>query len=151
LPFRKLELDYWPNLGKLDRSRPPVQRLEGDDDLRKVLRRSAIVATLGVAAIAVLVATSATASTSKKAAGGDVCVLLPDTASSIRWVHYDNPALKAAFKAAGVSAQFYNADNDAQKQKTQADQCLGNGAKVLIEVALDAGSASAIEKEAKAK
>jgi D-xylose transport system substrate-binding protein len=119
--------------------------------LRKVLRRSAIVAALGVAAIAVLVATSATASTTKKAAGGDVCVLLPDTASSIRWVHYDTPALKAAFKAAGVSAQFYNADNDAQKQKAQADQCLGNGAKVLIEVALDAGSASAIEKEAKAK
>ncbi|HEV8460143.1 MAG TPA: substrate-binding domain-containing protein, partial [Gaiellaceae bacterium] len=119
--------------------------------MRKVLRRSAIVATLGVAAIAVLVATSATASTSKKAAGGDVCVLMPDTASSIRWVHYDAPALKAAFKAAGVTAQFYNADNDAQKQKTQADQCLGNGAKVLIEVALDAGSASAIEKEAKAK
>jgi D-xylose transport system substrate-binding protein len=119
--------------------------------LRKVLRRSAIVAVLGIAAIAVLVATSATASTSKKAAGGDVCVLMPDTATSIRWVHYDAPALKAAFKAAGVSAQFYNADNDPQKQKTQADQCLGNGAKVLIEVALDAGSASAIEKNAKAK
>ena len=44
-----------------------------------------------------------------------------------------------------------NADNDPQKQKTQADQCLGNGAKVLIEVMLDAGSASAIEKQAKAK
>jgi len=40
---------------------------------------------------------------------------------------------------------------DAQKQKAQADQCLGNGAKVLVEVALDAGSASAIEQTAKAK
>jgi D-xylose transport system substrate-binding protein len=50
-----------------------------------------------------------------------------------------------------VTYTITNADNDAQKQKTQADQCLGNGAKVLIEVMLDAGSASAIEKQAKAK
>jgi D-xylose transport system substrate-binding protein len=57
----------------------------------------------------------------------------------------------AAFKKAGVTYTITNADNDAQKQKTQADQCLGNGAKVLIEVMLDAGSASAIEKQAKAK
>jgi D-xylose transport system substrate-binding protein len=102
----------------------------------------------GIAAVAV---SAGTASTGKAKAGGDVCVLLPDTATSIRWVHYDTPALKAAFKAAGVSAQFYNADNDAQKQKSQANQCLTSGAKVLIEVALDAGSASAIEKQAKAQ
>jgi D-xylose transport system substrate-binding protein len=76
---------------------------------------------------------------------------LPDTASSVRWEHFDKPALVSAFKKAGVSYQITNADNDAQKQKTQADQCLGNGAKVLIEVMLDAGSASAIEKAAKAK
>ena len=66
-------------------------------------------------------------------------------------MHYDAPALKAEFKKAGVSAQFYNADNDAQKQTAQANQCLGNGAKVIIEVALDAGSAAAIEKNALAK
>ena len=40
---------------------------------------------------------------------------------------------------------------DAQKQKAQADQCLGNGAKVLIEVPEDSGSAAAIEKTALAK
>jgi D-xylose transport system substrate-binding protein len=85
------------------------------------------------------------------AGGGDVCVLLPDTATSIRWVHYDTPALKSALKAAGVTSQFYNANDDAQTQISQANQCLGSGAKVIIEVALDAGSASAIEKTAKAK
>jgi D-xylose transport system substrate-binding protein len=78
-------------------------------------------------------------------------VLMPDTATSIRWVHYDVPALKTEFKKSGVSAQFYNADDDAQKQTAQANQCLASGAKVLIEVALDAGSASAIEKTALAK
>jgi len=104
-----------------------------------------------VGALATLVVSGATASVSKKAAGGDVCVLMPDTATSIRWVHYDAPALKAVFKKDGVSSQFYNADDDAQKQTAQAAQCLGNGAKVIIEVALDAGSAAAIEKSALAK
>ena len=43
-----------------------------------------------------------------------------------------------------------NADGDAQKQKTQADQCLANGSKVVILVSLDAGSSIAIEKAAAA-
>jgi D-xylose transport system substrate-binding protein len=106
---------------------------------------------LAIVAVAALAATGAGASAGKKAAGGDVCVLMPDTATSIRWVHYDVPALKSEFKKAGVTAQFYNADADAQKQTSQANQCLGNGAKVIIEVALDAGSAAAIEKTALAK
>ena len=117
--------------------------------VKRTFRTSVVLMVAGVAAVAAV--TGATAGVGKKAAGGDVCVLMPDTATSIRWVHYDAPALKAAFKAAHVSAQFYNADNDAQKQVSQANQCLGNGAKVIIEVALDAGSASTIEKTAKAK
>jgi D-xylose transport system substrate-binding protein len=111
------------------------------------------VAILGMCAViaAMVVSAGATASVAKKAAGGDICVLMPDTATSIRWVHYDAPALKSEFKKAGVTAQFYNADGDAQKQTAQANQCLGNGAKVIIEVAEDAGSAAAIEKTALAK
>src|SRR3954452_9000016 len=104
-----------------------------------------------VAGVATLVVAGATAGVSKKVAGGDVCVLLPDTASSVRWEHFDKPALISAFKAAKVSYSITNADNDPQKQKTQADQCLGNGAKVIIEVMLDAGSAASIERAAKAK
>src|SRR3954452_11932118 len=104
-----------------------------------------------VAGVATLGVAGATAGVSKKVAGGDVCVLLPDTASSVRWEHFDKPALISAFKAAKVSYSITNADNDPQKQKTQADQCLGNGAKVIIEVMLDAGSAASIERAAKAK
>ncbi|HSX22101.1 MAG TPA: substrate-binding domain-containing protein [Gaiellaceae bacterium] len=117
----------------------------------KLTGRTVAVIGLCAVAAAMLVAGGASASAGKKAAGGQVCVLLPDTATSIRWVHYDTPALKASLKAAGVTSQFYNANDDAQTQKTQANQCIGNGAKVIIEVALDAGSASAIEKQAKAK
>jgi D-xylose transport system substrate-binding protein len=119
--------------------------------LRKGLRRSTVLLLVAVAVVGTVVATSATASTQKKAAGGDVCALFPDPATSIRWVHYDAPALKAELQKAGVSSQIYNAGGDAQKQKAQADQCLASGAKVILEVAIDAGSASAIEKEAKAK
>jgi hypothetical protein len=119
--------------------------------LKKVLRRSTVLLLVAVAGVATLIVTSATASTQKKTASGDVCVLFPDPATSIRWVNYDAPAMKSSLKAAGVTAQIYNAGGDAQKQKAQADQCLGNGAKVIVEVAIDAGSAAAIEKSAKAK
>ena len=119
--------------------------------MRKGLRRSTVLLLVAVAVVGTVVATSATASTQKKAAGGDVCVLFPDPATSIRWVHYDAPAMKAELAKAGVTAQIYNANGDAQKQKAQADQCLASGAKVVVEVAIDAGSAAAIEKEAKAK
>jgi D-xylose transport system substrate-binding protein len=122
-----------------------------ENSVKKVFGRSAALLAVGVLATAAIVATAATASVSKKAAGGEVCVLFPDPATSFRWVHYDAPSIKSALTAAGVTSQIYNAGGDAQKQKAQADQCLGNGAKVLVEVALDAGSAAAIEKEAKAK
>jgi len=119
--------------------------------VQKVFRKSTLVLLAAVIAVSAVVVAAATAGSSKQAAGGQVCVLMPDTATSIRWVHYDVPALKAEFKKAGVTAQFYNADADAQKQISQANQCLGNGAKVIIEVALDAGSAATIEKTALAK
>jgi D-xylose transport system substrate-binding protein len=132
-------------------NRPPGSDQEANH-VQKVFRKSTAVVLVAVIAASVAVVAAATASSSKKAAGsGDICVLMPDTATSIRWVHYDAPALKAEFKKAGVTSQFFNADNDPQKQTAQANQCLAAGAKVLIEVALDAGSASAIEKAALAK
>jgi D-xylose transport system substrate-binding protein len=82
----------------------------------------------------------------KHAASVQVCVLLPDTKSSVRWVQFDAPAFKAAFQKAGVTASINNALNDPTKQKAQAQQCLASGAKVVIETALDNGSAAAIEK-----
>ncbi len=117
--------------------------------MRKFVSRTAALLFVSVAAFAAVGGAGAGLRT--HAAGGDVCVLLPDTATSIRWVHYDTPALKAALNKAHVTSQFFNANNSAQTQIAQANQCLGAGAKVLIEVMLDAGSASTIEKAAKAK
>ena len=88
----------------------------------------------------------AAVATASKAASVQVCVLLPDTKSSVRWVQFDAPGFKKAFAKAGVSASINNALNDPLKQKAQAQACLAAGAKVVIETALDNGSASAIEK-----
>ena len=57
----------------------------------------------------------------------------------------------AAFKKAKVSYVITNANGDPQKQKTQADQCLANGAKVVILISLDKGSSIAIEAAARSR
>lgn len=100
---------------------------------------------------AVLAVTIATAAVTHKTAASLVCFLLPDSKTSIRWEQFDRPAMAAALKAAGVSNTIVNAQGDPQKQRSQADQCLANGAKVLIIAPIDSGSAAAIEKAAKAK
>ena len=111
-----------------------------------------LIAVLVLAFLTVTVSvTGAVAKPSKKAATADICTLLPDPKSSVRWETQDRPALVAAFKKAGVSYVINNADGDAQKQKTQADQCLANGAKVVILVSLDKGSSIAIEAAAKSR
>jgi D-xylose transport system substrate-binding protein len=116
--------------------------------LQKLFRRSTVPAlvALATAGLAVFVVASATASTKHKTASVQVCVLLPDTKSSVRWVQFDAPAMKAAFKKAGVSASINNALNDPLKQKAQAQACIAAGATVVIETSLDNGSASSIEK-----
>jgi D-xylose transport system substrate-binding protein len=108
---------------------------------------------LVIAALTVSVTvTGAVAKPSKKSGGSaDICVLLPDPKSSVRWETQDRPGFVSAFKAAKVSYVITNANGDPQKQKTQADQCLANGAKVVILISLDKGSSIAIEAAAKSR
>ena len=54
--------------------------------------------------------TAAVAKPTKKSASADICVLLPDPKSSVRWETQDRPALVAAFKKAGVSYVITNAE-----------------------------------------
>jgi D-xylose transport system substrate-binding protein len=108
---------------------------------RKAIALGTAVAVIGLVLVAV-----ATAASSKKEASAQVCVLLPDTKSSVRWVQFDAPDFAKALKAAGVTYMITNALNDPQKQKSQAQACLAAGAKVVVETALDNGSAAAIEK-----
>ncbi len=108
--------------------------------------RKGLILVLGVGVAALAITAGALASTKKKSASVQVCVLLPDTVSSVRWVQFDAPLLKKAFDKAGVSVSINNALNQPAKQQAQAQACLAAGAKVVIETSLDNGSASAIEK-----
>jgi D-xylose transport system substrate-binding protein len=110
---------------------------------RKVI---ALALAAALTVLAVTFATAGSARTGKKLANIQVCVLLPDTKSSVRWVQFDAPTIRDALKAAGVTFSITNALNDPQKQKAQAQACLAAGAKVVIETALDNGSAASIEK-----
>jgi D-xylose transport system substrate-binding protein len=110
-----------------------------------------VVVVFAAAVVTGLSVSAAVAMTAKKSANILVCGLMPDTKTSVRWVQFDQPYLEKAFKALGVPARVVNAQGDAQKQKTQADQCIADGAKVLIIAPNDSGSAAAIEKAALAK
>ena len=95
------------------------------------------------------VAACGSSNNNKSSSGGgsgktEVGVLLPDTQSSVRWETQDRPDLAKAFSAAGVKAQIVNAQGDAAQQRTQAEQAITNGAKVLLLVDLDPGSGAAI-------
>jgi D-xylose transport system substrate-binding protein len=87
---------------------------------------------------------SAPAATTPAAGKGVIAVLLPDTQSSVRWEQFDRKYLDAAFTAAGLSHTIVNAQGDPSTQRTQAEQAITNGAKVLLLVDLDPGSGSAI-------
>jgi D-xylose transport system substrate-binding protein len=84
------------------------------------------------------------AATTGGSAKGSVAVLLPDTQSSVRWEQFDRKYLDAAFSAAGIKHTIVNAQGDPTQQRTQAEQALTNGAKVILLVDLDPGSGKSI-------
>ncbi len=100
------------------------------------------VAAAGVVAVAVTAGAQA-----RKTANIQVCVLLPDTKSSVRWVQFDAPDFAKALKKAGVTYSITNALNDPQKMVAQADSCLSRGAKVAIVTDIAQGTSIAIEKK----
>jgi len=88
-----------------------------------------------------------TGATAKSSANIQVCVLLPDTKSSVRWVQFDAPDFAKALKKAKVTYSITNALNDPQKMVSQADSCLSRGAKVAIVTDIAQGTSIAIEKK----
>jgi D-xylose transport system substrate-binding protein len=107
-------------------------------------RTAKILLAVAVAGLAVGVTTAAQA---KKAANIQVCVLLPDTKSSVRWVQFDAPDFAKALTAAHVTYSITNALNDPQKMVSQADSCLSRGAKIAVVTDIAQGTSIAIEKK----
>ena len=116
--------------------------------VRKGIPLALALALVGVVAAA---ASARVQAPTKQNATALACVLLPDTKSSVRYELFDRPYLAKAFKAAGVSYSINNAQGDQQKQRSQADQCLTNGAKVILVDALNSGVGASIENLAAAR
>jgi D-xylose transport system substrate-binding protein len=115
------------------------------------VKRLIVAFAIGAAGILTMVSGAFATPETSAQGNADVCFLLPDPKTSVRWETQDRPAFIAAARKAKISYVITNADGDAQKQRSQADQCLANGAKVVILVSLDFGSSLAIERAAKAR
>ena len=87
--------------------------------MRRVFSKWTAVGLIVLAAVIM----SAVATASRKASI-QVCVLLPETKTSVRWVQFDAPDFAKALKAAGVTYSVTNALGDAQKQKAQAERLI---------------------------
>jgi D-xylose transport system substrate-binding protein len=111
------------------------------------VKKLSIALLVAAVAVGLMVGGAAGKGAKSTAASVQVCVLLPDTKSSVRWEQFDRPSFAKALKAAGLTYSIVNALNDAQKQIAQAEQCISNGAKVGVVTSLDAGSSIAIQKK----
>ncbi|MFC5379734.1 sugar ABC transporter substrate-binding protein [Aquipuribacter nitratireducens] len=84
------------------------------------------------------------------AEGASVGVILPDSASSVRWETADRPFLQEAFEAAGIEADIQNAEGDAQQFQTIADGMINAGVDALLIVNLDSSSGATVIADAQA-
>jgi D-xylose transport system substrate-binding protein len=92
--------------------------------------------------------TGGASSAPAKLSNNKVGILLPDTASSPRWVNSDPQALTAACKQYGLQCKIDNADGSASTMETEATSLLNDGVGVLLVVNLDSASGTAIENQA---
>ena len=74
-----------------------------------------------------------------------VGILLPDTASSPRWVSADPTELKKQCTAYKLTCYIDNANGSATTQQSQAQALINAGVGVLLVVNLDSGSGKSIE------
>ncbi len=114
--------------------------------MKRFFRRSAAAGLVAVL-VGVAITISATGATAKSSANIQVCVLLPDTKSSVRWVQFDAPDWAKALKKAHLTYSITNALNDPQKMVSQADSCLSRGAKIAVVTDIAQGTSIAIEKK----
>jgi D-xylose transport system substrate-binding protein len=106
---------------------------------------ASLAALIVVGAVAAFAVSGATAS---HTASIQVCALLPDTKTSVRYTLFDAPDLAKAFKNAGITYSILNAQGSTTTQVSQGEQCVTNGAKVILVDALDSGTGATIEANA---
>ena len=92
---------------------------------------------------------SASSSSSAPPANTKVGVLLPDTATSPRWVSADPTELRKQCADNKLTCYIDNANGSPTTQQSQAQALINQGVGVLLVVNLDSGSGKAIEALAK--
>ena len=110
---------------------------------------AALVLAVALVGLVAAAASARTNSVKRQSASIKACALLPDTTSSTRYTLFDAPYLKAAFKGRACPRTVLNAHGDPQKQQSQAQQCLAQGAKVILLDQLDPASGAAITNRAR--
>jgi D-xylose transport system substrate-binding protein len=83
---------------------------------------------------------------------GKIAVLLPETTTSARYTSFDQPYLRKAFGAAGLTADRYiisNAQGSESTELTQAQSAISQGATVLVVDPISSGVGVSIETYAK--
>ena len=121
--------------------------------MRRMLGVAAALLVLGLAACGDDDSATEPTGGDQKELSGKIAVLLPDTKSSDRWEKADRRFFEEAFKAAGLSEDDYlisNAQGDPATQRSQAEQAITEGAKVILLTNLDSGSGAAIIDASKA-
>lgn len=113
------------------------------------VKKSSIITIGATVSAMALILTGCQATDGGDAGGDDVkraCVMLPDAASSPRWEGGDRPALEKAFADAGIEADIQNAQGDATKYATLADQQLTKGCDVMLLVDINGAAVQVTEK-----
>lgn len=114
--------------------------------MRTTPRTAAALAGVAVALVAGLTGCgNGNSSNSAAPANTKVGILLPDTASSPRWVSADPTELKKQCTARKLTCYIDNANGSATTQQSQAQALINAGVGVLLVVNLDSGSGKAIE------
>src|SRR5215510_14928703 len=122
--------------------------MERSSAMRKGIIAMAAVGLLAVGGLAACGKDNTPANTTKTPKIG---VILPDSASSVRWETADRKYLEAAFKAANLQYDIQNAQGDKAAFQTIAEQMITNGVTVLMIVNLDSGTGKAVLDKAKAQ
>ena len=114
----------------------------------KLFRKSRVAWLGALLVVGVLAAVGVGGATASQKASIQVCALLPDTKSSVRYQLFDAPDLTKAFRNAHVTSSVLNAQGVPSTQISQGEQCITNGAKVILVDALDSGTGATIEANA---
>lgn len=130
-----------------------VASMKAPFDMRRTLRSALAVTGVATAMTAGLVAcgnnNNSSSSGTAPPANTKVGILLPDTATSPRWVSADPTELKAQCAANKLTCFIDNANASPTTQQSQAQALINQGVGVLLVVNLDSGSGKAIEALAK--